>query len=176
MTDKEKQAAWNREYFQKNKEKIYARRQLTYESSKEETKEKWAKRACERYAAALAMKGMVVRKKASEEASREKKRERDRIRRANNREAEKERLRKWRLSNPDRVSAHNRSYVEKNRDRLLVKKREYKLALKDGYVAQLLFIPVEKVPNNLLDAKREELMVKRDIRKLKTVFNERKQA
>ena len=105
--------------------------------------------------------------------------------RVKRREQGRERSRVWRAANPEKVRERKRADWEANREKRLEKYRAWAEAnpekvrsareeCKDSYIALLLGLPVSKVPRDLLEAKREQVLTHRCIKQLEKAIKEKK--
>lgn len=81
----------------------------------------------------------------------------------------------WRTENRARSNAIKAKYKDANHDKVVAQAKKERDKLTDGYVrkkiAQVYAIPAAQIPEPLVNAHRELLKLKREIRKCKTVTN-----
>lgn len=87
----------------------------------------------------------------------------------------------WQKANPDRYRARLTRWQEENRDHLraakLANSKRYVDDLYPGYVASCIGMPVSLVPTDLMDAKREQLHLRRLANQLRQeIINQQEKA
>ncbi len=110
--------------------------------------------------------------------------EKNRRYREENREKLAEYALRYREENPEKMAEANRRYYEENREKLAEKNRRFreenreKLAeyarmqiglITDSYVARVMKIPTAEAPPDLIEAKRQQLKLKRTIKNAKEI-------
>jgi len=71
---------------------------------------------------------------------------------------------KWAKNNSERVRNNNKKWRENNLERDREKCRRYRAKLPKGYVAQFLGLKVSDVPPEMIELKRQIIIIKRELR------------
>tara|TARA_R110000868_G_scaffold111879_1_gene301737 strand:+ start:625 stop:1029 length:405 start_codon:yes stop_codon:yes gene_type:complete len=74
---------------------------------------------------------------------------------------------KWRVAYPERLKAAKDRWYAANPERTKATQLSYRERLSAGYIAELLELPVKDVPEELMEAKRVTLKLKRLIKEMK---------
>lgn len=119
----------------------------------------------------------LARKRAYREANREKLSDKGRAYYEANREKVSAKARSYYNANREKVTAQVKSYRESNRDRVTAYDRARgksdRESLRDNYVSRLIGLPVSRIPQMLLEAKREQILTCRCIKQLQTTLKEK---
>ena len=86
-----------------------------------------------------------------------------------------EQNRKWRAANLNKARAACRKSYQKNPEKARKRRRGEIEGLADCYVAETLRLPLADCTPELIEMKREQLMLKRLTKQLETVIKEKKQ-
>lgn len=144
MARKERLLEYTKAYKKANREKICERKKTYYEANREKERE---------------------RTKAWQEANREKHRASSKAWHEANREKACERMKAWREANREKMLALCKAYKEANREKVREYGRRNTRDLKDSYIARSLRLPVKAVPEEIIELKRVQLQITREIRK-----------
>lgn len=110
--------------------------------------------------------------KAWREVNREKVNARCKAYRETNLEKLRAKNKVYREANAEKVRAKSKLYHEVNREKENARCKAWSDNLKDLYVAKVLCLPVTQVPPELLQAKREQLTLRRAIKYLNNTLSE----
>jgi len=87
--------------------------------------------------------------------------------RAENPEKERASAAKYRAENPEKVRARVAKYRAENPEKVRAIKAKCRASLTDGYIADLLDLPAKKVPPQLIELKREQILLQRLAKEMK---------
>ena len=140
ICNKEAANAWR----EANPEKVKAATKAWYEANPEKAK---------------------ARSKAWREANPERVKAATKAWRKANPEKAKARSKAWRKANPEKAKAMSKAWREANPERLKAIRKAYVNRLTDAYVAGLLAINRDQCPQELIELKRINVLITREIRK-----------
>jgi len=155
ICNKEAANAWR----EANPEKVKAATKAWYEANPEKAKARskaWREANPERVKAAT---------KAWRKANPEKAKARSKAWRKANPEKAKAMSKAWREANPEKAKAMSKAWREANPERLKAIRKAYVNRLTDAYVAGLLAINRDQCPQELIELKRINVLITREIRK-----------
>lgn len=115
---------------------------------------------------------MAAQKKAYREANREKMADYRKAYREANREKMAAQEKAYREANSEKRNAQKKAYRKANAEISRVYDKHAREKLVDRYVASQLGIPVAKIPSEIIEAKREQLLLFRTIREFKSALQE----
>lgn len=78
----------------------------------------------------------------------------------------------YRAANPEKVKALQSKYVGKYTEKQADGNKLRRSALSDGYVASKLFVPLVDCTPDLIEMKREQLLMHRALRELNKILKE----
>ena len=142
--NREKHLEQQKAYREANREKIREYREAYYKANREKLRESG---------------------KAYREANREKHLEQQKAYREANREKLRESGKAYKEANREKIREYMEAYGEANREKLRESCRRNRRDLKDSYVAALFQLPVKAVPKEIIELKRVQLQITREIRK-----------
>jgi len=87
--------------------------------------------------------------------------------RAENPEKERASAAKYHAENPEKVRARVAKYRAENPEKVRAIKAKCRASLTDGYIAELLGLPVKKAPPQLIELKREQILLQRLAKEMK---------
>jgi len=97
--------------------------------------------------------------------------EKDRARYAKYRAENPEKVRaskaKCRAENPEKERARHAKYHAENVEKVRASKAKCRASLNDGYIAELLRLPAKKAPPQLIELKREQILLHRLAKEMK---------
>ena len=86
---------------------------------------------------------------------------------AANREKNKAKGDKYRAANPEKIKARHNKYRADNREKTKASAAKSRLDLPDGYLSHLMRIPVATATPELIQLKRDQIILTRAIREFK---------
>jgi ABC-type nitrate/sulfonate/bicarbonate transport system substrate-binding protein len=79
----------------------------------------------------------------------------------------------WREANPEKAKANEKAWREANRQKVAVKNKVKIESLTDGYIANVLGMPIAQIPPELIKAKRKQLLLlRKSIKEFKSALKE----
>jgi len=109
-----------------------------------------------------------ARRKARYEANKDICKERDKAYYEANKERRKERRKAYREANKERRKERDKAYREANKGKLAAKARAKVEKMPDFYITNLLKISVAECPPELIEMKRQQILIHRSIKQLQT--------
>jgi len=74
---------------------------------------------------------------------------------------------KCRAENPEKERARHAKYHAENVEKVRASKAKCRASLNDGYIAELLRLPAKKAPPQLIELKREQILLHRLAKEMK---------
>lgn len=93
--------------------------------------------------------------------------------RENNPDKARASIKKWREKNKEKILASKKKWNKKNIDKVIAEKAKSIAKLSDGYVASALGIRIQYLSTELIELKRQQILIHRSTKQLIQTINEK---